>query len=127
MGAWHLELVMARSLGRVVQRKGSGRNGKARAGYAIIFPKSFRPRYLYSARGSRFTSRESAEDCLDAIRKRVAQGVQPQRAISEFAPIDGANNGFAHWIAEYVAKQEKRLKAGDLRAYPKTPAALRQM
>jgi integrase len=108
---------MASKFGRVVSRHGQGRHG-----WCVDFGRSVRPRYLTSARGARFESREMAQAILDAIRVKIAKGVDPQTAVDEFAPPTSERSSLQHWAGEYLTEQAELTEAGEL-----SPTHLREL
>jgi len=54
---WHERFMTAQKIGRVMPGTGCYRSGKLGMGIPVRFPKKINPRILYSARGSRFTTR----------------------------------------------------------------------
>jgi integrase len=107
-------LLLPMKFGRVVPRHGQGRNGKTRTGWVIDLGRYVTPRYLTSARGARFETRETAEAILAAIRVKIARGTDPQAAVDEFAPTTSERNSLRHWLGEYLAHCEERCSRGQL-------------
>jgi integrase len=107
---------MASNFGRVVERPGR------RSTWCIDLGRAARPRYLYTARGAKFESREMAQAVLDAIRVKIAKGVEPQAAVEEFAPVSGEHNACSSWHQRYVVHMSERCAGGDL-----SPTTLREL
>ena len=108
---------MASRFGRVVEiRSGS------RVRIAIDCGRGITPRYLYSARGVRFRTRDTAEAVLAAIRVAIAGEVSPQRAVERYAPASGKRASVRYWLEEYLAECRDRCEAGDL-----SPTTVREL
>jgi hypothetical protein len=89
--------------GRVIPQPGRGRSG-----WCIDLGRRARPRYLFSARGARFTTRETAQAVLDAIRVAVARGAHPQAAVDEFAPCGRARPADSDDLARLALSSRER-------------------
>ena len=106
---WHERFMRAQRIGRAMPRTGQYPSGEPRTGFMIMFSENVRPRLLYSARGSRFTTREAAEQTPNAIHLRMADGATVPEAVSYFAP----KNGKRLTLRDYIEECRQHLQTGE--------------